>query len=104
METKKCSKCGIEKEINEFRIKKSYNKFYVCGQCKACEREYYLLNNKKYKEKHKEEISKQRKQYRIENKEKLNNYQKEYYKKNKEIISEKRKKYAEKNREKSPLT
>jgi hypothetical protein len=35
MTTKKCSKCKIQKEKNEFYVK-SKNKDGLCGQCKKC--------------------------------------------------------------------
>ena len=61
MEIKKCKKCEIEKEINEFRLRKDKNgKYYRYSYCKDCEKKYASstiakerkkLVDKKYREK-----------------------------------------------------
>lgn len=83
---KKCNKCGIEKELSEFRIMKKY----YLGQCKSCEKEYYHNNKekfKKYKEKwnkenyknNKEKFKKYNKEWNLKNKEKINKSNKDFY-------------------------
>lgn len=111
METKICKKCGMEKSIIDFRLKKSKNgdyKIYYC--CKDCEKEIRKKYNsrieikqkqhdykQKYMKEHKEELKEKSKQYylRPETKKK----RKEYLLKNKEHIKIMAKKYREKNRE-----
>ena len=77
METKVCSKCGIEKEVCEF-YKNPKNPNLYRAHCKKCMNE----NSAKYK---------------FDNKEKLVEKSKEYVKRNSEVIKEKRKIYLEKN-------
>jgi hypothetical protein len=77
METKVCSKCGIEKEVCEF-YKNNKNPNLYRTHCKKCMNE----NSAKYK---------------FDNKEKLVEKSKEYVKRNSEVIKEKRKIYLEKN-------
>ena len=90
METKKCKKCGIEKDIKEFR--KSYSslrkKYYYRSKCKECERkENNEYNRKKYNNGGKE-IDKK---YHDEHRDFYREYNKEYYQKHKEEINKKRK-------------
>ena len=114
MKTKICKKCGLEKNIDEFRIVKGY----FLKSCKSCEKEYhkkyYQENKNIIEEKHKD----YKKQYRIKNKERFaeinrkrarehyyknkNNkleYQKEYRKNNKEKVDLKSKECKQKNKE-----
>lgn len=105
---KKCSKCGIEKDISEFYERKTGSGTYKT-QCKFCEKqasfeyrlknldrikkyqEIYRKNNRnklliihrKYAQKHKKERSLYRKKYYIENTSKI----KEYYQRNKSRIN-----------------
>ena len=51
-ETKVCKKCGIEKNINEFRLQKIKNKKYYRGVCKKCENE---MNSIYWKERRRKE-------------------------------------------------
>lgn len=107
METKKCSKCGIEKEISEFRKYKSYHR----SECKSCTKEYNKLYReknvdkireyrKKYNKEHKEEIKIMNKKYREEHKEEI----KEYVKKNRKRINETSRNWSKNNREKINLS
>jgi hypothetical protein len=105
METKICSKCGVEKDICDFNKDKSKITGYR-SECKSCQKIYssqYRLKNldksKKYYIKNIENIKK----WRELNSEKLRESKKEYRKKNSELISEQKKKYYENNREKSLL-
>lgn len=75
MNTKICTKCGIEKDISNFRKEKRI-KMGLQSQCKECEKEY-----------------------RLKNREKQIIYMKQYYKKNKEILSNKNKIYRENHKE-----
>jgi hypothetical protein len=95
METKKCSKCGIIKEVCEFhKCSKTKNGFR--SKCKLCVNKYsrnYSKNNRKIRN----EIQKK---WRDENQEKIKNYRKKYYDENPnkyiEISAEYRKKNPEK--------
>lgn len=64
MEKKLCKKCGIEKALCEFRMKKDKNgKYYLYSYCKICEKEYMKDKRKKYDKKYREknkEIIKQK--------------------------------------------
>ena len=88
METKKCKKCGIEKDIKEFR--KSYSslrkKYYCRNKCKECERkENNEYNRRKYNNGGKE-IDKK---YHDEHRDFYREYNKQDYKKNKELLKAK---------------
>jgi len=94
METKKCIKCSIEKEVNLF-IKKTN----CCKECKSEYRRTHYRNNKAYyieystiRSKTSDRKRKQR-EYQLNNSEKISEYQAEYRIRNKEIIKEKRKEY-----------
>jgi hypothetical protein len=87
METKKCSKCGVEKELCEFR-KSSKSKLGIQSECKSCaklryelNREENLLKKKLYYQKNKQKKSEYDKIYREKNRLKKNQYIKEYRKK-----------------------
>lgn len=79
MNTKICSKCCIEKNIDEFAKDKKTKDGLRCW-CKLCNKEY---NNK----------------YFNDNKEKILNHQKEYYKNNKDIMLEKQRKYCQEHKD-----
>lgn len=87
MNTKVCSRCGIEKTLDDFYFKnKKLNIYYP--ECKDC-RKLYLANNK-------EKLREQSKQRRIKNADKIKEQKKIYYEKYKEQILEKqREKYKE---------
>jgi hypothetical protein len=87
METKKCSKCGIIKEVCEFR-KSSKSKLGIQSECKNCAKKRYemnreenLLKKRLYGEKNKEKKSEYDKLYRKKNRLKKNKYIREYRKK-----------------------
>jgi len=95
MQTKICSKCGIEKEVCEF-YKHSKNPNIYRGQCKKC------MNNSsaQYNSNNKEIISEKNKKFRLENpeinKEKCRNYRRNnpnHFRKWVEKNREHRKKY-----------
>jgi hypothetical protein len=78
METKKCTKCGIEKDINEFRKDKT-KKGGVYSSCKKCKlvwrqknKERVNLSNKKWRDNNSEKVKKINSNYQKNNKEKVN--------------------------------
>lgn len=79
MKTKICSKCGVEKEIKNFR-KEKRTKIGLQSQCKQCEKEY-----------------------RLKNREKQIKYMKEYYQKNKKELLQKSKIYRDSHKEEKRL-
>ena len=81
IETKRCSKCGKVRPVDEFRKSMSW--------CKRCCSEYH----KKYRQENKERIAEYREKYRQENKERVAEYRKKYRQENKEY----RKKYVTEN-------
>lgn len=98
MQTKVCSKCGVEKEICEFHKQNSNKSGYraSCKLCRKSEKEKNLI----YRKNNKEKVSKKNIMWLERNP----NYMKEYHKKynieNREKISEKTKRWREKNKEK----
>ena len=91
-DTKKCSKCGVEKPATpEFFGRDGSRKDGLYPQCKGC--------RKLYLEKNKEKILEQRKLYRENNKEKIKERNRFYYENNKEKISEQGKLYRENNKQ-----
>lgn len=105
MKTKLCRKCNLEKNIENFRLKKDKNgKYYRYSYCKECEKielkKYRKNNYKKYYEKNKEKIKEKNKLYRENNKEKISKYyNNEYMKKWRENNPDKLKEYSKKNNE-----
>ncbi len=108
METKKCSKCKIIKDISFFS-KNNKTKDKLHCSCKECDkeqyhknREYNILKMREYKKNNPEKIKDYflrkkdiYKEYRDSKKEEIKSYMKDYYKNN----LENRKKYLEKNKE-----
>jgi len=94
METKVCTKCKVEKEVNQFNNDKTA-KDKLNLQCKECHKEYRINNKQRIKEYNKE--------YKINNKNYYKNYSKEYYKNNKEIIAENKRKNFNKRMQLEPL-
>lgn len=96
MRMKRCSKCGIDKEMNSFSKDKSSKDGYRCN-CKECAKKYRIENSDKIRE------------YRDNNRERTREYGKnrkydperkrEYYQLNKEEILIKRKMYYFDNKE-----
>ena len=82
METKKCSKCDVEKNICEF-IKDKTKKDGYYSSCKNCK----LI----WRRNHKETTNATNKRYREKNKEKVNKRSSEYQKKNKHVINKRNK-------------
>jgi len=117
--TKKCTKCLLKKEPDQFG-KNKISKDGLKARCKACRnidgaiykkenknkiRNYYLNNKeyisnrgKDYYNKNKDYINKRNKSYTENNIEIINKYQRNYYKVNKENILKSQKEYAKNNR------
>jgi hypothetical protein len=96
---KRCSKCGIEKELSEFYKNIKSADGYL-QQCKCCRKNYSEENKEKikisrqlYHLRNKDILSERRKRWGEENKD----YPKEYYKKNKTNILKKQKEYYKDN-------
>ena len=71
---KRCSKCGIEKNISEYYPNKSRREGYI-SICKKCKYEYCQV----YYQRHKDEILKQRQEYQQTHKEEIAVKAKVYY-------------------------
>lgn len=84
---KVCSKCKVEKELTEFRIRKT-SKDGLYPSCKQCYKDYALLN--------KEHIKLRNKIWAENNKEHKKNYDKKYKELNKEKYISKRKENRDK--------
>jgi len=92
---KKCTKCGLEKTLNEFHKRKD-QKDGLVHQCKSCKSK----SDNKYREVNKDKLNKKKKEYREANREKLRIDGRKRYVKKKEEIYEKQKEYRENNKEK----
>lgn len=99
--SKKCTKCGQIKNINEFYKDKSksdglQSKCNICSKRKMKEsyesnEGYYKEYSKKRYEDNKKNILKRKKKYYEDNKDNIKNYHRIYYKNNRKKISEKNK-------------
>lgn len=109
MNTKICSCCKLEKNINEFH-KKSDSKdghHPYCKECSSIKRKKYYQENKehtknmtrKYYENNKEQIRETNKKWYFEHHEKMKIYNNKYFKNNKEEILKQHKEYYEKNKD-----
>lgn len=87
METKICSKCGEEKNIEEFCKGRA--------TCKTCRQEY----NKKYYAENCEKLKENQRRWNENNRDKIKAHNKKYNELHREHLKEKSKKYYEKNRE-----
>jgi 5-methylcytosine-specific restriction endonuclease McrA len=92
---KTCSKCGVEKPIEDFRVKR--------GQCISCEKlyskNYKLQNREKFRELNKLYLKK----WAANNRDKKHQMDREYYQENKDKIKTCAKQYRENNLEKCRL-
>jgi hypothetical protein len=104
-----CSKCGLEKELDDFvknnRSKSGYS--CVCSTCNNERSKKYRKNNSQkclkltrdWCHKHPEWVYNRYKKYRLENPEKINENHKNFYKNNPEKRKEYRKNYKPRKRE-----
>lgn len=97
METKKCSKCGIIKEVCEFH-KHPTSKSGVRGVCKIC-RLSEKEKNKLYRKKNNEKIKIKNNLWLKNNPDYMKEYHKKYNLENREKINQKLKKWRYKNSE-----
>lgn len=88
MEFKICKKCGLQKEIENFRIQRNKNYVRYCSWCKDCEKEYNANYNKTSK-KRKDYCKKYGKNYRKKHHKELKEKQHKYYLENIDKIKEK---------------
>jgi len=111
---KTCTKCGVEKSINDF-YKRKNGKHGVSPECKKCTclivKAYRQQNKKKISDKCKirykesrEDVLCRNKKYRERNKEKISEITKKYHESNKDNISKQRKEYRQANSEKLTKT
>ncbi len=96
VELKKCTKCEIEKELNEQNFHWRSDSLKFRNQCVLCIDNNQATRNNK----NKENKTIYNKNYRINNIKKLSLYEKEYYKLHRDKILERKREYAIKNREK----
>ena len=75
MEKKICTKCGKEKTLEEFRLVKRRNKYSLRGDCKQCEKKYYLENKERFEKRRVESGY-----YQSEDRKEINRRAKERYK------------------------
>ena len=101
---KKCTKCKIEKDIEEF-CWQNKSKEYRCSSCKECVKLYYENNResiteyqKQYHENNKKTAAEYYRQYYKNNKKTIRERQKLYYKNNKKAVVERQKQYCKNNR------
>lgn len=83
MNTKICKKCNLEKNVDNFRLKKDKNgKYYRYSYCKQCENINRNIYDIRYRKKHNEEIKiksrKRNKELSLEEKEKIKKYMEKY--------------------------
>jgi hypothetical protein len=96
METKICSKCKVEKGLNNFGkdITRKSGYSYLCKIC-------LIEKSQSYKNKNKEKVLSSYSRYRVANKEKMKLARYDYKLKNKEKISKYRTYYSNKRRKES---
>lgn len=87
---KKCTKCGVLKELSDFhkRIETPIGVQSQCKKCRAESQKKNILNLREYQTR-----------YRNLNKEKIKNYLREYNIENKERIGQNKKKYRKENKD-----
>jgi len=101
MKTKTCTKCGIEKPIEEF-AKSQRHKSGKQNACKKCMSGYrnkwradnlerVRIKNKEWRENNKEKIRLQERRYAKTHRDKKNKYQRKYYKSHRDTIRERAK-------------
>jgi len=105
VETKICSKCGVEKPLDEF-YKEARGKYGRGSQCKACRKQYFhgrkeevSVYNARYNLEHKKEILQYNAKYYQENQEYLIQYAMQYRKEHSEEISQHQAQYYKQHRE-----
>lgn len=92
---KRCIKCKIIKNIDEFH-KHKLSKGGHRGECKKCIKE----NGKKYRNEHKLEIFEKRKRYYLLNKDKIKDWNEKYRKSNQDKVNKRARSWAKRNPDK----
>ena len=92
MDTKVCSKCGVEKALSEFSVGRT-GKGGKKSTCKMCDKE----RHQKYFEQSR--VREDRKRYAENNAEAIKGYKKRYVENNREAVRESKKRHAENNKE-----
>lgn len=97
IQTKKCSRCGEVKAVEEFH-KDKCNRDGLRSWCKMCTREQRKDNYKEYYKEYREKNKERIKKYHEENKERRRQYLKQYQENNKDVFRKKGTEYQENNR------
>jgi len=104
--TKICSKCKIQRLLEEFDKDKTKKDGYY-SSCKICKKKYHQEHRERHREyckgyfqKNKERIKKRQHNHYLKNKEKISKRDKEYYLNNSAKIIKKQSTYYQKNKEK----
>jgi hypothetical protein len=105
MDTKVCSKCGVEKALCEFNRQKD-GKYGRHSRCKMCVKAYREANrekaitySRKYYQENKDLLYEKKKAHNEANKEAIKERSNAYYEANKETIKERNSSYYQKNKE-----
>lgn len=97
MNSKKCTKCGIEKPLTEF-YKRTSSRDGLDFICKTCASK----RSAKYRAQNKEKLAQHYAEYRAENRENIRKKQAEYRKNNPEKVNESMRKWRKKKRIQDP--
>lgn len=73
---KRCTKCGTEKPLSEYRFRSSKGRYRP--RCRDCERVYIREHNQRYYQQNREKLIKSAKAWRDENLEQYDRWQKAY--------------------------
>lgn len=102
-----CSKCGVEKDLNQFYKNRDKDKNNLCSKCKTCFKEYYQKHaeqkkaySKEYYQKHTEQIKARHKRYRQKRAKHIKIYMKKYRQNNTDQIKAYNKNYLQNNKDK----
>jgi hypothetical protein len=98
MEKKVCSKCNLEKDVNDFSMRKNRKSKY-CSQCKKCRCE----SGKRYREANIEKVKESKTKYYKNNSEKVSAYARKYYNDNNEKIRKEKRNYSKNRRDNDTL-
>lgn len=90
---KKCSKCGIEKEVICFNKNKSKKSGYN-SSCKECEK----IHKAEYRKNNRNKLKEKQKIYRENNPEIIKQYGQKYYQENKDILALENAEYYQENK------
>jgi len=95
LKTRKCARCGVEKDISNFPSRGDRPDRYR-ATCRGCLQKQQRAYNQKYWEKNKSILTEKNKQCREINKNKYKKTRREYYENNKEKLNEKNLEYLKK--------